>query len=224
MNIKSAIVFSLLTVGLSANAHSSLKEKSYIVTKTNDTVYGKIKVNFLIGGLKLITADSSYTIDPNIYSVYYNAKKKEVYRSKVLPSFVPQELAKKMAIAEKATWLKCIENGKIKLYEFKHSNLGNRADNVLDVACTLSSVIASGGAIPNTEYTNWYVEKEGTELTPIKYNSFVMAGSKSKKERKELLKDLLADNEKISESYCQTKSFTFEAVQTLIHEYNNSKS
>lgn len=224
MYIKSLIIFSLLLLGLSANAHPSLKDKSYVVTKTNDTIYGRIKVNFLIGGLKLITADSSYIVDPNIYSAYYNAKEKEVYNSKVLPNFIPQELAKKMSTPEQATWLKRIEDGKIKLYEYKHSNFGNKADNVLDVACTISSVIASGGVIPNTEYTNWYIEKEGTELTPIKYNSFAVAGSRSRKERKELLKDLLADNEKVSENYFKSKSFTFEAVQTLIHEYNNSKS
>jgi hypothetical protein len=224
MHIKSLLVFSLFILSLSANAHTSLKDKSYIVTKTNDTIYGKIKVNLLIGGLKLVTADSSYKIDPNIYTAYYNAKKKAVYRSKVLPNFVPQKLAKKMAMPEQASWLKCIEDGEIKLYEHKHANFGNTTDNVLDVTCTISSVIATGGVIPNSEFTDWYVEKDGTQLTPIKYNSFASAGSRSRKERKELLKTLLEDNDKVSQSYCQAKSFTFKTVQTLIHEYNNSKS
>lgn len=223
MHIKSLIVFSLLILGLSANAHSSLKDKSYIVTKTNDTIYGKIKVNILIGGLKLITADSSYIIDPNNYSAYYNAKKKATYRSKVLPGFLPEKLAKKMSIPEKANWLKCIEDGNIKLYEYKHANFGNNADNVLDVAVTISSVIGTGGAIPNLEFTNWYVEKDGTPLTPIIYSSFTVAGSKSRKERKELLRNLLADSDKVSLSYEPNRSFTFKTVQALVQEYNISK-
>ncbi|MCV9927852.1 hypothetical protein OIU83_09325 [Flavobacterium sp. LS1R49] len=224
MHIRSITFFFLLIFSLSGNAHSPSKDKSYIVTKTNDTIYGKIKVNILIGGLKLITADTSYVINPNIYLAYYNAKKKAVYRSKVLPGFIPEKLAKKLSLAEKADWLKCIEDGEIKLYEYKHSNLGNNADNVLDVACTISSVIATSGAIPNIEFTNWYVEKEGTQLTPIIYSSFTVAGSKPRKERKELLRSLLADNGKVSQNYSQTKPFTFKTVQTLIQEYNISKT
>ncbi|MFH6951037.1 hypothetical protein ACHRV6_21265 [Flavobacterium sp. FlaQc-51] len=109
------------------------------------------------------------------------------------------------------------------MYEFKHSNLGNNANNVLDVACTLSLVIATSDAIPNVEFTNWYVEKEGTQLTPIIYNSFAVVGSKPRKERKELLRSLREDSSKVSQNYSQTKPFTFKAVQTLIQEYNISK-
>ncbi|WP_300492065.1 hypothetical protein [Flavobacterium sp.] len=102
MYLKSFLFFGLLPLGFSTSAQPSPNQSSYIVTKTNDTIYGKVKVNLFIGGLKLITADSSYKIDPNSYIAYYDTKQKAVYRSKVLPSLIPEKLAKKMAITEKA--------------------------------------------------------------------------------------------------------------------------
>lgn len=223
MHIKSLIVFPLLILGISARADSPVKEKSYLVTKANDTIYGRIKVNYLIGGVKLITADTSYKLDPNTYTAYYNAKNKMLYRSKVLPGFMPKDLAKKMSIPEKASWLKCIEDGKIKLYEHKSYTFGKQMDNVLDVTSAISSIVVTGG-IPNAEYTSWYIEKDSSELASIKYNNVVSAGSKTRKERKALLKDMLADNDKVSQNYDQTKSFTFKAIEKLVHDYNNSKS
>ncbi|WP_184544677.1 hypothetical protein [Mucilaginibacter sp. FT3.2] len=223
MHIKPFIILALLIVCLSTNAQTALKNRSYIVTKTNDTVYGRIKANWLVGGLKLVTADSVYKIDANTYTAYYNAKKKTVYRSRVLPGFISAELAKKMSMPENATWLKCIEDGEIALYEHKSSTFGYSLDNALGITTTFGSIIGTGG-IPNSEFTNWYVEKGGSPLTPIKYNSFVSAGSKAKKERKQLLKEMLADNDGVSKSYDQNKPFTFKLVQTLIHEYNRSKS
>lgn len=223
MPVKLLIVFPLLILGLSASAASPMKDKSYIVTKTNDTIYGRIKANYLIGGVRLITADTSYKLDPNLYIAYYNAKNKVLYRSKVLPGFIPGNLAKKMAIPEKASWLKCIEDGKIKLYEYKSYTFGKQMDNALDVTSAISSIVVTGG-IPNVEYTSWFIEKDNSQLTSIKYNNVVSAGSKTRKERKELLKDMLADNDKVSEDYSQTKSFTFKAIGKLVHEYNNSKS
>lgn len=223
MQIKPFLVFSLLVLGISANAHSKLKSSSYIVTKTNDTIYGKIKVNYLIGGLKLVTADSTYKIDPNTYTAYYDAKHSAVYRSKVLPSLIPPALAKKFTIPEKAEWLKCIEDGKIALYELKNFSYGYQLDNVLGVSTTLSAIIATGG-VPNVEFTNWYIEKEGTQLLPIKYNSFASTGSKSRKERKAVLTELIADNEKVAGSYDQNKAFSFKTVRSLVQQYNSSKS
>lgn len=223
MHIKSLIVFPLLILGISARADSPVKDKSYIVTKANDTIYGRIKVNYLVGGVKLITADTSYKLDPNTYTAYYNAKNKILYRSKVLPGFMPEGLAKKMSIPEKASWLKCIEDGKIKLYEYKSYTFGKQMDNALDVTSAISSIIATGG-IPNAEYTSWFIEKDSSQLTSIKYNNIVSAGSKTRKERKALLKDMLADNDKVSQNYDQTKFFTFKAIENLVHEYNNSKS
>jgi len=223
MHIKSLILLPLLILGISARANSPVKDKSYIVTKTNDTIYGRVKVNYLIGGVKLITADTSYRLDPNTYTAYYNAKNKMLYRSKVLPGFMPKDLAKKMSIPENASWLKCIEDGKIKLYEYKSYTFGKQMDNVLDVTSAISSVVATGG-IPNAEYTSWFIEKDSSQLASIKYNNIVSAGSKTRKERKALLKDMLADNDKVSQNYDQTKSFTFKAIEKLVHEYNNSKS
>jgi len=223
MLIKSLIVFPLLILGLSASAASPIKDKSYIVTKTNDTLYGRLKVNYLIGGIKLITADSSYRLDPNTYVAYYNAKDNTLYRSKVLPGFIPKDLAKKMAIPEKASWLKCIEDGKIKLYEYKSYTFGKQMDNVLDVTSAISSIVVTGG-IPNSEYTSWFIEKDSSQLASIKYNNVVSAGSKTRKERKELLKDMLADNDIVSQNYSQIRSFTFKAIEKLVHAYNNSKS
>lgn len=223
MPIKSLIVFQLLIFGLSASAATPMKDKSYIVTKTNDTIYGRIKANYLIGGVKLIAADTSYKLDPNAYIAYYNAKNKTLYHSKVLPGFIPRDLAKKMSIPENASWLKCIEDGKIKLYEYKSHTFGKQMDNALDVTSAISSIVVTGG-IPNVEYTSWFIEKDSSQLTSIRYNNVVSAGSKTRKERKELLKDMLADNDKISQNYSQIKSFTFKAIQKLVHEYNNSKS
>lgn len=223
MLIKSLIVFPLLILGLSASAASPIKDKSYIVTKTNDTIYGRLKVNYLIGGIKLITADSSYRLDPNTHVAYYNAKDNTLYRSKVLPGFIPKDLAKKMAIPEKASWLKCIEDGKIKLYEYKSYTFGKQMDNVLDVTSAISSIVVTGG-IPNSEYTSWFIEKDSSQLASIKYNNVVSAGSKTRKERKELLKDMLADNDIVSQNYSQIRSFTFKAIEKLVHAYNNSKS
>lgn len=223
MAIKSLIVFPLLILGLSASAASPMNNKSYVVTKTNDTIYGRIKANYLIGGAKLITADSSYTLDPNAYIAYYNAKNKALYRSKVLPGFIPRDLARKMSIPENASWLKCIEDGKIKLYEYKSYTFGKQMDNLLDVTSAISSIVVTGG-IPNSGYTSWFIEKDSAQLTAIKYNNVVSAGSKTRKERKELLKDMLADNNKVSQNYSQIRSFTFKAIAQLVHEYNNSKN
>lgn len=223
MHIKPFIFFCLLIFGISTNAAPQIKDKSYIVTKANDTIYGKIKINHLLGGLKLITSDSTYKINPNTYTAYYNAKEKALYRSKVLPSLIPLELARKLSTAPKSDWLRCIEDGKITLYELKSSTYGYQLDNTLGITTTLSLIIATGG-IPNTEFTNWYIEKDGTPLSPIKYNSFASTGSKTRKERKVLLSDLLADNLTVSKRHNENNELTFKMVRSLVHEYNHTKS
>jgi|GEM_PF-1679479 len=221
LNLKSFLLFFLITLGLSTNAHPPLAQSSYIVTKTNDTIYGKIKVNIFTSSLKLVTADSTYHVDPNIYTAYYDAKHKATYRSKVLPSLIPEKLAKKMSITPKADWLKCVEDGRITLYELNSYLYGHTPDNALGIATTFSSIIATGG-IPNAKFTNWYIEKDGVQLVPIKYNSFASTGSKTRKERIALLQDMLAD--KMPEQHYKNKSFTFKSVRTLVRLYNDLKS
>ncbi len=217
-NLKLFLLLSLLILGVSTNAQLPFNHSSYIVTKTNDTIYGKIKVNIFTGNLKLVTADSAYEINPNIYTAYYHAKQKAIYRSKVLPSLIPEKLAKKMSITPKADWLKCIEDGRITLYEVNSYLYGYTLDNALGIATTLSSIIATGG-IPNAKFTNWYIEKEGTQLVPIKYNSFASTGSSTRKERKVLLQEMVSD--KISEQNYKNKSFTFENIRALVRLYND---
>lgn len=223
MFIKKLIVLSSLALAVSATAQSSVKPESYIVTRSNDTIFGKIKKNIWIGGLKLVTADGTYKIDPDMYTAYYNKATNVTYRSKVLPSFLPAALEKKLPVPRSASWLKCIEDGKIKLYEYKSTNFGYSGDNVLGATNTVAATLSTGG-IPDNEYKNWYIEKDGYQLTPIKHNSFVSAGSKNRKERKELLKELLADSAIASARYSQTDSFSFKTIQMLIHGYNNPSS
>ncbi|MCR4033804.1 MULTISPECIES: hypothetical protein [Flavobacterium] len=217
MSFKSLYFSGLLLLVLSANAQNQPITSSYIVTKTNDTLYGKIKMNAFTGERKLITADSSYKIDPEQYSAYYDQKHKSLYRSKILPSLLTEKLKKKLAIVEKPDWLKCIEDGRITLYQQKNYTYSNTPDNALGIVITLSGIIATGG-VPNSEFTSWYVEKEGI-LSVIKHNKFASIDGTTRKERKDLLENLIAD--KISKKNYENKVFSFENVQLLIKDYNS---
>jgi len=213
MQLTKALFFSFLLLGISASAQQIKRPSSYIVTKTNDTIYGKIKTNLLIGDSKLVTKDGSYQLDANLYTAYYNAKQKATYHSKLLPMLMPEKLAKKLDLYGKSDWLKCLEDGDVKIYEIKSNLYGYELDNLLNLTATMGLIVASGG-IQNSEFSNWYIEKEGHPLVSIKYSSLSSTNYKTRKERKALLKELLAD--KLSEDKFKNKSFTFKMFETLL--------
>lgn len=122
------ISFIILIMNLALHAQEQTEPCSYVVTRTNDTIYGHIKTHFFTGNLKLVTLDASYNVDPNCYASYYNARQKELYRSKMLSGPIPAKVTKRIAIAPKSSWLRCIEDGKIALYEHKYYIYGQTPD------------------------------------------------------------------------------------------------
>ncbi|WP_333627552.1 hypothetical protein [Sphingobacterium siyangense] len=115
-------------MNLALHAQEQTEPCSYVVTRTNDTIYGHIKAHFFTGNLKLVTLEATYNVDPNCYASYYNARQKELYRSKMLSGPIPAKIAKRIAIAPKSSWLRCIEDGKIALYEHKYYIYGQTPD------------------------------------------------------------------------------------------------
>ncbi len=113
--------------------------------------------------------------------------------------------------------VKCIEDGKIALYEQKRYNYGQTPDNALGAMATLSSLIIKNG-IPNIQFTSWYIEKDGCAIAPIKHNTFASIDGKTRRERKTLLGSLLGDSS--SEEIYKSTSFSFNTIRLLIRKYN----
>ena len=65
--------------------------------------------------------------------------------------------------------------------------------------------------------TNWYIEKRGTSLSLLKTTSALAGG---RKERKEMLRDLISDKPEIVKLFDENDSFTFNNIRKIIAEYN----
>lgn len=71
----------------------------------------------------------------------------------------------------------------------------------------------NGGTITTTD---WYIEKNGSPLELIKSSG--LAGGR--KDRKDILRALIADKPEILKLYEENDSFTFNNIRKLINEYN----
>ncbi|WP_153800521.1 hypothetical protein [Foetidibacter luteolus] len=157
-----------------------------MVTLANDTVYGKIKKP-LFQKYQLTNDTSTYPCDIRTVASYYFSKKKELYRQQTIPG------------DKKASFLLCIEDGKIQLYEYER---------------TISTFSPNGGSSSTTII--WYAKKADGEMVEIKTNALM--GSREK--RKQHVSDLLKDNEEVYKQFLDASSFSFKTIRKLIQQYN----
>lgn len=110
---------------------------------------------------------------------------------------------------KKQIFLRVLEDGKIKLYEF-YTNSGGGAS----MGITSAGFPHSGASVRNVQ-KYWYAEKSG-EIIEVKTNSWWG----SRKKRKEDFYNLIQDNEKIAGLYETEQKFSFDFVRFLIKKYN----
>ncbi len=79
---------------------------------------------------------------------------------------------------------------------------------------TITAPTYNSGSITTT---NWYIEKKGTSLSLLKTTGALAGG---KKDRKEMLRDLISDKPEIVKLYEENDAFTFNNIRMLINEYN----
>lgn len=101
---------------------------------------------------------------------------------------------------KKVEYLRLIEEGKICLYEYVSST------NTPTVSQSL---------------TNWFVSKGDDTLHKLKSSSLL--NFTSKKDRKNIFLDMLADKPEVLKQYEDTDSFSFKNLRNAIHLYNTGQ-
>jgi hypothetical protein len=102
---------------------------------------------------------------------------------------------------KKLEYLRLIEEGKICLYEY------------------ISSSYMQSGLTQST--TNWFVSKNNDTLYKLKTSS--LFNFTSKKDRKDVFSEMLADNPDVLKKYQETDSFSFKNLRNAIHLYNTGQ-
>jgi hypothetical protein len=102
---------------------------------------------------------------------------------------------------KKLEFLRLIEEGKICLYEY------------------ISSSYMQSGLTQST--TNWFISKNNDTLYKLKTSS--LFNFTSKKDRKDVFSEMLADNPDVLKKYQETDSFSFKNLRNAIHLYNTGQ-
>jgi hypothetical protein len=181
-----AIIFiTLLTQNVSAQ-----KRQEYVVLKTGDTVYCKIKGG-LFGGKSYINKDgASVKITTDEVKEYYFRKDKTPFESKILPNGKPDFLA-------------ALERGSINLYEMVISNTYGGPMGVVTTSSTRF----------------FYAQKAKTDsLCLIK--STALINKNTPKERRAIFDQLISDDKAVHESFKAKDSFSFDEIRKTVKAYN----
>lgn len=110
-------------------------------------------------------------------------------------------LAKKLRPNKKPEFVQVLERGKICLY-------GN-------------DIQRSTGTYTSSTTTDLYVTKNIDSLIGLKINGIGYNGP-SRKERKNILFNILSDNQQIANAYKTENSFTYETIRKYIKMYNQA--
>jgi len=172
-----------------------------------------------------LSAQDDFIIDVNGTKIVGQANRVEFEKVKFKPlteqkkiKFKPSELReifrKKDGLfrsvyvpdKKKQLFLKVLEDGKIRLYEYYKNTKG------------WGYFGAGPNPMPNASSVdkNWYAEKNG-ELVEIKTNSWFG----SRKARKERFREFIKDNEKILQRYESEQKYSFDFIRLLIADYNS---
>jgi len=101
-------------------------------------------------------------------------------------------------LVSKVQPLRRLEHGAINLYEY----------------------VASSGA----QISTWYVSKGADSLIALKTSDLLLAGNGSKKDRRQMLSNLFADQHDIQKAFDESGKFDFDTIRHYIHSYNMAKS
>lgn len=183
-----ACIFLLISAALTV--HGQDNKEDYVVTMTEDTIYGKLTAG-LLGRPKLITENDKITCNPKKIQAYYRASKKVTYRAILLPNH------------ENNQWAEVLEDGAIKLY---YVNIDRYMAGGSGVGYTSSS-------------TYWYASKVGVGLVEIKTSELALGGI-GRKKRKEHVRALFEDDEVVLKAFEEIEEYSFDNLQKLIKLYN----
>lgn len=100
-----------------------------------------------------------------------------------------------------AEYLKWVEQGKINLYE--------------------KVTTSTSGYVTSYNYF-WYVSKDGSPLKELKSNTMFNDGGR--KVRKGIFMDMIADDAPLLDKFNAEDKFSFEQLQTYVHQYNADKT
>lgn len=113
---------------------------------------------------------------------------------------------------EAPLFLKVLEDGRVKLYEYFRQSAGGYTGG------------AAGGAggyfVGGSTQKRWYAQKDEGVLVDIKSNGIWG----SRKDRKDNFLNLVTDNAHVTERYKKVDKFNFDFVRSLIVEYNTLKA
>lgn len=189
------IVIMIVASGSVVNAQKlpNKKDMDYLITASGDTVFCKISFSFFNNSkarYKTAEMKSAVAIDPNQIAAYYDAKKKELYTSILLPD------------EDESQFLQVVEDGPIRIYKFLKN---------------VYSAYSYGGSsiiIWFMSKNNGKLEqiKTNSFLTGMDISS--------RKEREDVFGELLKDKPEVYTKYADSKKFSFDRIRSLVHLYN----
>ncbi|GAB2687669.1 hypothetical protein GCM10027037_07440 [Mucilaginibacter koreensis] len=130
---------------------------------------------------------------------------------KITPESVKEYFVARKNVHERAVFkngksepmfMSVVERGKISLYEVIYRNYG-----------------ANGISSTTTE---WYMSKNSDTVTALKTSGLFFL-SKSKQQRMDNFKDMIADNKEVLDKYLADDKFNFKQLAGLVHLYNTGK-
>lgn len=189
--------FSLFLAGLTllciTNTYSQ-SVREYVVLKSGDTIYCKIKTTLF--GLKTYSVNDSTAIKitPDEVREYRFRKDKNPFVSKTLPN-------------GKVEFLAFLEDGKVNLYEML----------IKGSAPTMGAMGAMGAMATSTRY--FYAQKSGVDsVLLIKSSSLI--NKNSPKERRTIFSELIADDPELLKFFKSKDDYSFEEIRNTIKLYN----
>lgn len=189
---------SILILFVMLFAGKTYGQTDYIINNDNTKILGEVKSQN-VDKVKFIPANEKKVQKFNAQQI------KEAYKS-------GHGIFRSVAVAEgkKPSFLRVLEDGEIKLYEYFKSS-------------TMYSGVPAGGyggggfgATYNSTKKRWYAQKDNGEVVEVKSNGIWG----SRKNRKDNFFNMIKDNAHVAERYEQADKFSFDFVQSLIEEYN----
>jgi len=166
----------------------------YVINNNNDTLKGK----FVGKKFQAIGWDKPKRLDLSDYRETYNAN--------------DNTLSRAVIFSKKGTrdFLPVLENGKISLYRKIVYKMGYM-------------IPGTNGWWSNTASAELFVSKGNDSVTKLSYSEFGIVNLESKKNRMNVLGEMLKDNEDVYNKFIAENKFNPDQIRNLIHLYNTGR-
>lgn len=183
------LIINSLFLSLIFSSFFVLAQKDYIVNNAGDTTRGQFKKQIISFGVKFKANGKSQFEEVNYddLSSYYKSKDSSSYVLKTIPT------------RKKPVFLKRLQDGKVKLYEY-----------------FIPGTYGYMGAVRTGSQTIWYASKNDGELLEVKTNNIVG----TREERKNNFYALIGDYKELWDDFIAEKNFSYEMIESYVKKYN----